>query len=205
MVRRSVHAHQRARILTDDELRRIWLAAENAGPFGGVVRLLLLTAQRRAKVIRVRWADISDDGVWTIAKDSREKGTAGAIKLPEVAIAIIRAQPRYGGNPHVFAGRGLAVPIGGISKFKAALDRAAGVTGWRLHDLRRTARSLMARAAVSSEHAERTLGHAIGGIEGTYDRHSYFAEKAAALAKLANLIGDIVTPRDKVVALGKRR
>jgi integrase len=106
MARRSGHAHQRARILTDDELRRIWLAAEDAGPFGGAVRLLLLTAQRRTKVVRMGWADISDDGVWTIAKESREKGTAGAVKLPEAALAIIRSQPRYGDNPFVFgAGR----------------------------------------------------------------------------------------------------
>jgi integrase len=206
MARRSAHTHQRARILGDDELRRIWLAAEAAGPFGGVVRLLLLTAQRRAKVIRMRWADISDDGVWTIAKESREKGSAGALKLPESAITIIRAQPRYGDNLFVFAGCGLAVPIGGISKFKAALVRASGVTGWRLHDLRRTARSLMARAGVTSEHAERVMGHAIAGVEGTYDRHSYAAEKAAALAKLAALIDAIVHPRgDRVVAIGAKR
>jgi integrase len=105
----------------------------------------------------------------------------------------------------VFAGRGLAVPIGGISKFKAALDRAAGVSGWKLHDLRRTARSLMARAGITSEHAERTLGHALGGIEGTYDRHDYAAEKGAALERLANLIGDIVAPRDKLVTLRGQR
>ena len=206
MARRSAHTHQRARILTDDELGRIWLAAENAGPFGGVVRLLLLTAQRRAKVIRMRWAEISDDGTWTIAKESREKGTAGAIALPEQALAIIHAQPCYGDNPFVFAGRGLAVPIGGISKFKAALDRAAGVSGWKLHDLRRTARSLMARAGITSEHAERTLGHALGGIEGTYDRYDYRGEKASALERLAHLIDAIVHPRDRVVTLrGKRR
>lgn len=206
MARRSAHTHQRARILTDDELGRIWLAAENAGPFGGVVRLLLLTAQRRAKVIRMRWAEISDDGTWTIAKELREKGTAGAIALPEQALAIIHAQPCYGDNPFVFAGRGLAVPIGGISKFKAALDRAAGVSGWKLHDLRRTARSLMARAGITSEHAERTLGHALGGIEGTYDRYDYRGEKASALERLAHLIDAIVHPRDRVVTLrGKRR
>ena len=63
---------------------------------------------------------------------------------------------------------------------------------WVLHDLRRTARSLMSRAGVPSEHAERTLGHAIKGVEGVYDRHRYEEEKAEALRRLANLIEKIV-------------
>ena len=69
---------------------------------------------------------------------------------------------------------------------------ASGVAGWRIHDLRRTARSLMSRAGVLSEHAERVLGHAIGGVEGVYDRHRYDTEKAAVLTKLAHLIEQIV-------------
>jgi len=205
MRRQSPHAQQRSRVLTDDELRAIWGAAENAGPFGAAVRLCLLTAQRRAKVLGMSWADIDEDGVWTIPRQPREKVNAGAIELPEAAVAIIRAQHRFAGNPHVLGGRS-AGPINGISKFKARLDAQAGVTGWRLHDLRRTARSLMSRAGVPSEHAERVMGHSIGGVEGVYDRHSYADEKGAALTKLAALIDAIVHPRDKVVALrGKRR
>jgi integrase len=83
-------------------------------------------------------------------------------------------------------------PISGFSKAKAAIDRASGVTGWRLHDLRRTARSLMSRTGVSSEIAERVLGHAIPGVAGVYDRHSYVSEKRDALLKLAAEIARIV-------------
>lgn len=75
---------------------------------------------------------------------------------------------------------------------------------WTIHDLRRTARSLMSRAGVLSEHAERVMGHAIGGVEGVYDRHSYFDEKADVLARLAALIDSIVHPRANVVAMKKR-
>lgn len=75
-----------------------------------------------------------------------------------------------------------------------------GVTGWSIHDLRRTARSLMSRIGIAHEVAENLLGHTIPGVAGIYDRHGYETEKAAALAKLATTIGQIVDPTDNVVA-----
>ena len=78
---------------------------------------------------------------------------------------------------------------------------------WTLHDLRRTARSLMAKVGVADNIAERVLGHAIGGVEGIYNRHAYFDEKADALARLATLVETILNPPDKtnVVDLAARR
>jgi integrase len=76
---------------------------------------------------------------------------------------------------------------------------------WTLHDLRRTARSLMARAGVRPDVAERVMGHVIVGVEGVYDRHSYRDEKADALQRLAALIDSIVHPRDNVVTMAKGR
>ena len=158
----------RERILNDEELGLIWQAAEDGGQFGAIVRVCLLTAQRRAKVTTMRWADVSE-GVWTIATASREKGNAGALPLPEAALAIIAAQPRV--NEFVFAGRWDG-PVIGISGLKDAFDaKLPPLPRWTLHDLRRTARSLMSRAEVRSEIAERVMGHAIGGVEGIYDRH----------------------------------
>jgi integrase len=183
---------KRSRILADDELRRVWLAAEAGGVFGAFVRVLLLTAQRREKVATMCWDDISPDGVWTIRTESaREKGHAGALQLPAAAMAIINAQPRFASNPHVFAGRDDG-PIARFSHLHAAFRKRCGVDGWTLHDLRRTARSLMARVGVPTDHAERVLGHARGVLEETYDVHSYGPEKAAALAKLAALVEQIV-------------
>jgi integrase len=77
------------------------------------------------------------------------------------------------------------------------------VAPWVLHDLRRTSRSLLSRAGVPSEHAERVMGHAIGGVEEIYNRHSYRDEKAHALARLATLIDSIVNPRANVTPLRK--
>lgn len=70
-----------------------------------------------------------------------------------------------------------------------------------LHDLRRSARSLLSRAGVRPDIAERLLGHAIAGVAGVYDRHSYREEKADALRRLAGLIDGIVHPRENVTPM----
>ncbi len=197
MRRQSAHAQARARILDDNEIRAIWKAAEaTGGAFGGIVRLALLTAQRRTKVAEMRWSEISISGEWTIPKETREKDNAGVLLLPEAALAIIRAQPRMKSNPHVFPGRRTVGPFKGFGEAKASFDAKlpANTPSWTLHDLRRTARSLMSRAGVRPDIAERVLGHAIGGVHGTYDRHSYRDEKAEALRCLAALIEGIVRP-----------
>jgi integrase len=182
----------RSRKLDDDELRTVWAHAESAGDFGAFVRLLLLTAQRLEKVLDLQWTDIAE-GVWTVRTEPGEKGNIGQVLLPDAALRIIDAQPRFATNPHVFAShRGRRRVFGSFSKTR--FDQACGITGWTLHDLRRTARSLMSRAGVSSEHAERVLGHAITGIEGIYNRHEYLTEKSEALRKLAALIEGIVNP-----------
>jgi integrase len=196
-------AAQRDRILSDEEIRAIWGQAMRAGTFGAIVRFALLTGQRREKVASLRWSDLQN-GIWTIPEFHREKGTGGSLKLPAAALAIIEAQPRLETNPFVFAGRGDG-PFNGFSKAKAALAQALPrlpgpdgqlrpIVGWTIHDLRRTARSLMARAGVRPDVAERVLGHAIVGVAAIYDRHHYEEEKAEAIAKLAALIERITTP-----------
>jgi integrase len=183
----------RTRIFSDDELRLVWKAAEANGTFGAFVRILLLTGQRRDKVASMRWEDIKD-GVWIIPSEKREKGNANELRLPQVAIDIINAQPRLAGNPFVFAGKGRAQrnnPATDKTRFIANLPP---MPQWQLHDLRRTAKSLMARAGIRPDISERVLGHVMGGVEGIYDRHKYDEEKAFALTSLAALIEKIVNP-----------
>lgn len=190
----------RDRILSDDEIRAIWAAAGKSDTFGAFVKIALLTAQRRAKVAEMKWQDIGPDGTWTIPSESREKANAARLKLPPVALTIIRAQKRRADNPYVFAGR-LGGPINGFTKAKRALDALlnkdgdAAIAPWTIHDLRRTARSLMSRARVAPHISERVLGHAISGVEGVYDRHAYDREKAGALKKLAELVERIVATK----------
>jgi integrase len=134
----------------------------------------------------------------------REKGTGGELLLPAMALDIIRNRPRFASNPYVFAatrGRG---HFSGYSKSKQLLDKKLGLPHWQLHDLRRTARTLMARAGVSREHAERVLGHVIAGVEGVYDHHRYDEEKKKALAALAGLVARILAPMPNVTNIRRR-
>ena len=191
MRRTNPQERARKRILDDDEIRAVWSQAETAGTFGAIVCLLLLTGQRRRKVERMRWEDVSIDGSWEVPSNEREKGSGGLLVLPDMAINIIRAQPRMGDNPFVFAGRGDS-HFNGFSKAKRAFDdKLPDMPPWVLHDLRRTARSLMSRAGVRPDIAERVLGHAITGVAGVYDRHAYKNEKADALNRLADLVAEI--------------
>ena len=135
-----------------------------------------------------------------IPAEAREKVNAGELKLPKLALDVIEAQPRQKENPFVFAGRGKKA-FNSFSDGKEDLQAAAPLAPWVIHDLRRTARSLMARAGVRSDIAERALGHVIPGVEGVYDRHAYFEEKAAALEALAALVARILQPADNVVAI----
>lgn len=203
MRRTNPKERARARILSDEELRAAWKAAESDGSFGAFIRLLLLTAQRREKVASMRWRDIAN-GTWTIPAEAREKGAGGELELPPAALDIIEAQPRIGESPYVFAGRSVKgrehACLSGFGKRKRALDAKVAaelpnVPQWQLHDLRRTARSLMSRAGVRPDIAERVMGHVQPGVAGVYDRHAYFDEKADALAKLAALVNAIVKPR----------
>ena len=90
-----------------------------------------------------------------------------------------------------------------IIALKHAFDQLSGVSGWRLHDLRRTARTLMSRAGVPTDIAKRCLGHVIGGVRGVYDRHQYVEEMRHAFeALVAAQIERIVNPPgDNVVVL----
>jgi integrase len=166
--RTSITERARTRILSDDELRAVWLAAErDKGPFGSYARFLLLTAARRNEAAGLRRSELSDGGkTWTVPAQRCKIKRDVLVPLSEAAQGIIAARPVLG--DFIFSTDGMR-PLSSLADGKRALDAASGVTGWVLHDLRRTARSLMSRAGVPSDHAERSLGHAITGVRGTYD------------------------------------
>jgi integrase len=200
---------RRRRVLNHDEIQMLWRAASDSSRFGAVVKLLLLTGARLDKVMSMKWADIDDAGIWIVPQGHREKPTAGSLPLPQLVLDIIGSQPRlstseyifpaYRGNSHLCAAgmlkRGLDKKLAELGW--ASIPRKQGVeAGWTLHDLRRSARTLMSELKISREDAERTLGHKIGsGIERTYDVHEYDEEKRAALAELAAYIERIVDPQ----------
>jgi integrase len=187
----------RQRILTDDELRSVWKAAEAPGPFPALVKLLLLTAARRTEAAAMTW-DEFDGTDWALPA-SRNKAKFELVRpLSKAAQDVLSSLPRINNCRFVFSTNG-RTPISGYSKFKATFDKMCGVTGWTLHDLRRTARSLMSRAGVDADHAERALGHVVPGVRGVYDRHSFYEEKQRAFNALAAQIECIVNPPEGVV------
>jgi integrase len=195
---------RRERVLTDDELRAVWKAAdEEKGPFAALIKFLLLSAARRGEASAMTWAEIKG-GDWTLPA-SRNKAKVELIRpLSKKALAAIKPFERDSGG-FVFSTDDGKTPISGFSKFKRAFDKVSGTSGWTLHDLRRTSRSLLSRAGVSSDHAEQCLGHVIGGVKGTYDRHSYYDEKRKAFEALAALLDRILKPASNVAEIAGRR
>jgi integrase len=199
MSRTSQAERSRDRILTDDELRSVWRAVE-AQPtlFGRYAQFLLLTAARRNEAAQMQQGELSGN-VWTIPGERYKTGLPMLLPLSSAARKVLESTPRVGAK-FVFTHDGKRA-LSGFSKQKARFDSQCGVTGWTLHDLRRTARSLMSRAGVSSDHAERCLGHVMGRIRGTYDRHGYLEEKRHAFEALAGLIERIIDPQTNVTPL----
>jgi integrase len=182
----------RDRILSDDELKAVWKAAEGAqGPFGYLVRFILLTMTRRNEAADLVDAELVGDD-WIIPAKRYKNKLDHVIPLSKAARDLLATIPRIKGIKYVFTTGTTA--ISGFSKFKEDFDKACGVTDYQIHDLRRTARSLMSRAGVDADHAERAMGHVIGGVRGTYDRHAFYDEKKRAFEALAVQIDRIVNP-----------
>lgn len=213
MGRTKARELERDRVLSDDELRLIWPLLAGMGTFGAIVKMLIFTGQRREEVAQMSWPELSRNGTWTVPAERYKTGLANVVPLPRQALAITKAQRRGKKGAYVFSTTDGASAFNGFGKAKARLDalvletlrqraveagqdpdKVEPLPAWRLHDLRRTARSLMSRAGVRPDIAERVLGHVVKGVERVYDRHSYEVEKAKALQALANLIGQIAAP-----------
>lgn len=194
MARTKPKEHARQRILTDDEIRAVWAAAEvSQSVFGYLVEFLLVTAARRTEAARMSRSEVGGN-VWTIPPERYKTGVELVIPLSSAAMTMLGRIPKIGTGRFVFTTDGQR-PFSGYSKAKRKFDKACGVSGWTLHDLRRTARSLMSRAGVVADIAERCLGHVLPGVRGTYDRHAYFEEKQQAFDALAALIDRILNPQ----------
>jgi integrase len=180
--------------------------------FRNFMRFLLLSAQRLRMASNMTFDELHGRD-WIIGEHRHKTGKVGGefvLPLTDNLLALVGE-----GRGFVFSSDGGNTPFSGFSKSKAALDRklaeirkASGrkaMPDFVFHDLRRTARSLMSRAGVSSDHAERVLGHAIPGIRGTYDRHEYADEKRAALEKLDAQINRILRPGQAVIRFPKKR
>ena len=173
----------RDRVLDDNELAQIILAARKIrGPYGGIVELLALTGQRREEVAGLQWAELDlAERVWTLPKSRTKNAKAHVVHLSEQSMAVLARADRPG--PYVFSLLGTK-PFQEFSRAKRRLDQLSGVTAWRLHDLRRTCVSGMARLGIAPHVADKILNHqsgTISGVAAVYQRHESLAERRAAL------------------------
>lgn len=194
----------RDRILSEDEIRAVWRSWEAMGwPFGLAFKFLLITGQRRDEVAGMCWSDIDLEGkVWTLPREFTKSDRLHEVPLSPLAIEILEAVPRMG--DYVFTTTGNR-PISGFSKAKQRTVKLSEIRDWRLHDLRRTAASGMARLSIAPHVVEKVLNHASGTISGVaaiYNRHGYTEEKRHALNTWSRAVETIIRPgHDNVVPL----
>jgi integrase len=203
----------RDRILSDDELRRLWQAACDPaeGPFGVLVRLLILTGQRRGEVSGMRFREIGDDRIWRLPPPRTKNGKPHQVPLAPAAWDLIQSQLRLVGSDFVLTVDGKR-PIVGFARAKRRLSAKAGITeDWRLHDLRRTCASGLQRLGVRAEVIERCLNHVSGifrGVSGVYQRDPLIEETTTALERWSDHIEQLVAGKRepaKVVVLPRHK
>lgn len=184
----------RDRVLSDSELCEIWHASGELGyPFSNLVQFLMLTAQRRGEVVNMTWDQYNQEqGLWVIPRENTKNDRQHDIPLSPMAITTLMNCKDMG--EYVFTSAGTK-PFENVSRAKAQLDQILRATrknqkrfpigAWRLHDLRRTAASGMARLGVAPHVIEKVLNHSSGiisGVAAVYNRHQYTKEIGEALA-----------------------
>jgi len=212
-VQKPTKEESRDRVLSDAEIRAFWLGCKTLGwPFGMAFRLLLLTAQRKSEIAELNWPEFDEkDAALEFAGARYKTGRPHRVPLSKAALELLASLPRLDGCDLVFSTNG-KTPISGFSKAKDALDREmletlkadaleveldpekVSLPGWRIHDLRRTARSGFSRLGIPADIGERVLGHVIGGVRGVYDRHSFEPEMRHALEAWAAHLESIINP-----------
>lgn len=188
----------RDRALSREELVALFAAARSAKGFSAqnylTIKLLLVLAVRKMELLAARWEEFDlDAAVWYLPAERTKTGVAIDIPLPAPAVEWLRELKRLAGNsPYVLPARKMQnrmLPHVSESTLSVALAKVKhGLAPFTIHDLRRTARTHLSALGVDPHIAERCLNHKIKGVAGIYDRHSYFAERRAALDKLAAFI-----------------
>jgi integrase len=194
----------RDRVLSDADLKLIW-EQSGSGQYGLIVKLLLLTGQRREEVAGMRWDELDfSSGSWVMEAIRTKNGRKHSVPLSPTTLALLNAVPRRGDRALCFGAR--SGPFSGWSKAKVLLDerintalsatdpKAKPLAAWRLHDLRRTAATRMADLGVQPHVVEAVLNHISGhkaGIAGVYNHAAYDMEKRAALLLWADHMGKL--------------
>ena len=189
----------RDRVLSDDELVKVWHAAGD-DLFGCAVRVLALTGARSSEILNLRWAEI-DGTTIKLAGDRTKNGEAHVIHLSAPAWAIIEALPRV--SEYVFTLNGKTPTRG--TRAKARLDAAAAIDHWTIHDLRRTLATGLNELGIEPHIADAILGHTVKGVAGVYNRAKYEGQKKTALDVWGAKVMALVEGREPAKVLPMRR
>jgi integrase len=202
---RHYEGKPRDRVLTTVELKAVWKALPE-GSFGDIVKLLILTGQRREEIAGLRWSEVDLDRALISLPGERTKNhLPHDVPLSDAARAILEANPRRYEIETVF-GQGHR-GFSGWSRCKERLDKAAAIAPWRLHDLRRTCATGMGELGLLPHVVEAALNHVSGarrGVAGTYNRAVYAAEKRQAMDRWADHLMAIVEDRESNVTPMRR-
>jgi len=219
-IKKPTPQKSRDRVLSDDELRWLWLAADGIGwPFGPVVKLLILTGARRSEITNMRDSELLlDKCLFVIPVNRSKNGVQHEIHLSDLALDIVQSLPRIKSKHGLKFTTTGETPISGLSRAKITLDKLMlkhakkesrdksadiSVPPWVYHDLRRSMASGMARLGVHLPVIERALNHisgSFGGVQGIYQRHSFADEKVAAFEKWSRHIEHVLGAKDESVA-----
>jgi integrase len=201
----------KGRALGDEEITALWNSAGALGAFGGMVRFALLTGLRRSELAGLQWPNVKDDRIMLEAHGTKT-GVAHEVPLTVMMRNVLTAQPRSTSDL-VFASSRGAVQMSGWTKLVGAANARSGVS-FKLHDLRRTTRTLLSRLGVDEPTAELCIGHVRRGLVATYNKDSAWSARAAAFQAVSAHIAGLVSgsapeageaDENRVVALGARR
>jgi len=187
----------RDRIVDDEELTRVIMAARKiGGPYGRIVEFLALTGQRREEVAQASWDEFDlEQRLWLIPNRRTKNGKAHTVHLSEEAVIVLEQTPN---RAKLIFSDSETRPFQAFSRAKRELDRISGVRNWRLHDLRRTCVSGMARLGVPPHVADKILNHQAGTISGVaavYQRHEFMVERRDALERWGKHVASAIQRR----------
>ncbi|OHV18262.1 hypothetical protein BK022_00380 [Methylorubrum extorquens] len=181
------HEHQ-DRSLSNDELAAVWQACRD-DQFGRIIKLLILTGQRKNEVAGMRWSEIDLQGaIWTLPAERMKNQRPHTVPLSSAALDLLNSALRHGDRDLVFGeGQG---PFSGFSRAKRTLSERAGMgpDEWRIHDIRHTVSTGMNSIGIMPYIVEAVLSHISGaraGVAGRYNHATYLPEKREALDRWA--------------------
>jgi integrase len=203
----------KGKALSDEQIIALWDAAGAIGPFGGLIRLGLLTGMRRNELAGLRWSDVRDDRI-ALGAGATKTGSAHEIPVTATMRAVLTAQPKTTSDLVFPSSRSVGKMSGWTSRVDAAVS-ASGVA-FKLHDLRRTTRTLLSRLGVDEPTAELCIGHVRRGLVATYNRDDAWNSRVSAFELVSQHIAGLIASggadpeagdadEKRVVALGARR